>query len=112
MERTIHGVNVIGVDVDDETRCAHYHDEHDIIAIKFRCCGKWFPCHECHAELAGHHAAEVWTRREFDERAVLCSGCGHELTIRDYLACESICPRCRQHFNANCAEHYHLYFEI
>jgi uncharacterized CHY-type Zn-finger protein len=107
--RTIHCVEIIGVDVDPEARCAHYHDERDIIALKFRCCGKWFPCHECHAELADH-AAEVWPREEFDERAVLCGGCGHQLRIREYLACESVCPSCQRQFNAGCAKHYDFYF--
>jgi uncharacterized CHY-type Zn-finger protein len=105
----VHGVEIIGVDVDPETRCAHYHGEHDIIAIKFRCCGKWLPCHECHAELAGH-PAEVWPRKEFDEAAVLCGGCGHQLSVREYLACESVCPSCRRQFSAGCARHRDLYF--
>ena len=107
----IHGVEVVGVDVDPETRCSHYRGPDDIIAIKFKCCGKWFPCHECHAELAGHDA-EVWRNKEFDELAVLCGACGHQLTIREYLACESVCPRCRRLFNAGCAKHHHIYFEI
>ena len=110
MELMIHGVNVLGANVDAETRCAHYHGEDDIIALKFRCCGDWFPCHQCHAELAGH-AVAVWPKEEFETRAILCGGCGHQLTIREYLACDSVCPRCRQSFNPGCANHYHLYFE-
>lgn len=107
----IHGVEVIGVDVDPETRCAHYHTEADIIAIKFKCCGKWFSCHQCHAELADH-AVSVWLRGEFETPAILCGSCGHHLTISEYLACESICPRCRWRFNPGCAKHHHFYFEI
>ena len=42
MELMIHNVNVIGANVDDETRCAHYRDECDIIAIKFKCCENGF----------------------------------------------------------------------
>ena len=52
MIRRIHGLNIVGVGVDGETRCAHYRSERDIIAIKFKCCKKWFPCYECHAEFA------------------------------------------------------------
>lgn len=107
--RTIHGVEVLGLELDAETRCAHYHSERDIIAIKFRCCGAWFPCHRCHASLADH-AAMVWPNEEFDVTAILCGGCGHQLTIREYLQAESVCPRCRLAFNPNCAAHYHLYF--
>jgi uncharacterized CHY-type Zn-finger protein len=102
---------VMGVDVDPQTRCAHYHDESDIIAIQFKCCGKWFSCHQCHTILAGH-TAEVWSKEEFGERAILCGNCGQQLTIREYLQCESVCPHCGRQFNPGCARHYHLYFEM
>jgi uncharacterized CHY-type Zn-finger protein len=107
----VDGTSVTGLNVDEETRCVHYHGERDIIAIKFKCCGKWFPCHECHAELAGH-ATEVWSEEEFDALAILCGGCGHRLTIHQYLHCDSVCPHCRREFNSGCARHYHLYFEV
>ncbi len=107
---TIRGVQVMGVGVDEETRCVHYHGERDIIAIKFKCCGNWFPCHTCHAELA-EHPVELWAHADFDTSAVLCGDCGHQLTIREYLDCDSTCPRCRRQFNPGCANHYHLYFE-
>jgi uncharacterized CHY-type Zn-finger protein len=106
----IHGVKVIGVKVDEETRCTHYDGERDIIAIKFKCCGDWFPCHECHAEVGGH-AAVVWPNEEFDTPAILCGACGYQLTVREYLDCDSVCPHCRRQFNPACAEHRPLYFE-
>jgi len=109
--REIGGRIVLGVDVDPQTRCTHYHSQRDIIAIKFKCCGEWFSCHQCHAELADH-IASVWPRTEFETVAILCGACGHQLTIREYLACESVCPRCRRQFNASCAKHHHLYFTI
>ncbi|MDQ6859887.1 MAG: CHY zinc finger protein [Verrucomicrobiota bacterium] len=96
--------------MDHETRCAHYGGERDIIAVRFRCCGNWYPCHQCHAELAGH-PAETWSKEERDARAVLCGGCGHQLTVREYLACASTCPNCRREFNPGCASHYGLYFD-
>ena len=107
----IHGVNVLGANVDAETRCAHYRDECDVIAIKFKCCEKWFPCYECHAELENHQP-EVWAKSEFNTPAILCGGCGHQLTVREYLECDSICPRCGSRFNPGCAKHYHLYFDL
>lgn len=110
MNVMIHGTSVTGLKVDEATRCAHYCEEHDIIAIKFKCCGKWFPCYECHAQLAGH-AAEVWPKDEFDVPAILCGGCGHQLTVRGYFDCDSVCPHCRRSFNPGCASHVHLYFE-
>jgi uncharacterized CHY-type Zn-finger protein len=106
----IHGVEVNGVDVDLETRCAHYHAPNDIIAIKFACCDKWFPCHQCHAERADH-TASLWSREQFDKRAVLCGACGHQLTIREYLDSGSVCPRCGRQFDPGCARHHHFYFE-
>jgi uncharacterized CHY-type Zn-finger protein len=105
----IHGVEVNGIDVDFETRCAHYYASSDIIAIKFACCGKWFSCHRCHAER-GNHTASLWSREQFDERAVLCGACGHQLTVREYLDSESVCPRCGRHFNPGCVRHHHFYF--
>ena len=110
MIRRVHGVNIVGARVDGETRCAHYRSERDIIAIKFKCCGKWFPCYECHAEFAGH-AAEVWRKSEFNEPVILCGGCGQRLTAREYLDSESVCPRCGRAFNPRCVGHHHLYFE-
>ncbi|MBA2269956.1 MAG: hypothetical protein H0W20_05090 [Chthoniobacterales bacterium] len=103
-------VQVIGIDVDPETRCDHYHSDRDIIAIKFKCCGQWYPCHACHAEVAGH-PAEVWPEEEFNTPAVLCGACGHQLTVREYLACGSVCPQCSRQFNPGCANHYDLYFD-
>jgi uncharacterized CHY-type Zn-finger protein len=110
MIRRVHGVNIVGARVDGETRCAHYRSERDIIAIKFKCCGRWFPCYECHAEFAGH-AAEVWRKSEFNEPVILCGGCGQRLTAREYLDSESACPRCGRAFNPGCVSHHHLYFE-
>lgn len=110
IERIVGEAVVIGVTVDAETRCAHYRSERDIIAIKFKCCGNWFPCHACHAELAGH-APEVWPKEEFDTPAVLCGACGHQLTVSEYLASGSTCPSCGREFNPGCALHHGLYFE-
>lgn len=101
---------VLGVDIDPQTRCAHYHSERDVVAIEFKCCGEWFSCHQCHAELGGH-ATEVWTKEEFGERAVMCGSCGRQLTISEYLECGSVCPNCQHQFNPGCANHHHLYFE-
>jgi len=107
----VHGVSVLGLDVDPQTRCAHYHSERDIIAIKFKCCGEWFSCHQCHAELAGH-PAQVWPKEEFNQHAVLCGNCGRQLTVHEYLQSESACPHCQSQFNPGCAKHHHFYFAI
>lgn len=91
------------------TRCVHYRSPVDIIAIRFACCGEYYPCHRCHEEAAGH-SARVWPLGSRAEKAVLCGACGEELSITDYLATTS-CPQCGAPFNERCALHAHLYFE-
>ena len=101
---------VLGPVVDDETRCIHYHSALDVVAIRFACCGEYYPCHLCHEEAVGH-PAQQWPLADRDREAVLCGVCGHELTIAEYLAADS-CPRCAAPFNPGCHLHTHLYFEV
>jgi uncharacterized CHY-type Zn-finger protein len=101
---------VFGVDLDAQTRCAHWRSPLDIVAIKMRCCGAYYACHDCHAALAGHPSA-VWPRAERDRPAVLCGACETELTVAQYLTCEDRCPACGAAFNPGCRLHRHLYFE-
>jgi uncharacterized CHY-type Zn-finger protein len=103
-------IRVLGKTVDTETRCVHYHSEKDIIAIKFYCCNKYFPCYQCHNELSDH-TGTVWPKTRFDEKAVLCGTCKTELSIKQYLNSNSICPSCASNFNPGCTNHHHLYFE-
>lgn len=101
---------VYGTNVDPETRCAHYHSDIDRIAIKFYCCGRYFSCYLCHEEHGCGNSA-VWPKQKQNEPAVLCGACGHEMSVRAYLACESSCPSCKVSFNPGCSRHKHLYFE-
>jgi uncharacterized CHY-type Zn-finger protein len=101
---------VFGLDLDDATHCAHWHSPLDVIAIKMKCCGAYFACHDCHAALADH-PAEIWPRTQWEEPAVLCGVCGTELSVRTYMDCENRCPACGANFNPGCRTHYHLYFE-
>lgn len=111
MYRIIHSEEVHGIEVDAETRCAHWHSELDIIAIRFKCCGRWYPCFDCHAELADHEP-EVWPKDRFSEEAILCGSCGYQLAIAEYLVCDSNCPKCRRKFNPGCANHFQIYFDV
>ena len=104
------GMRVLGPTVDDQTRCIHYRTDLDVIAIRFACCGEYYPCHLCHAETADH-PAEQWPLDERDERAVLCGVCKHELTIAEYLLVEA-CPACGAAFNPGCRLHTELYFQV
>ena len=111
MIRLIHNDEIRGVGIDRETRCTHWHSELDIIAIKFKCCGRWFPCFDCHTAVADHEP-QGWAAEERNEPAILCGVCGLQLSISDYFGCDSICPGCGSSFNPGCANHYNLYFEI
>jgi uncharacterized CHY-type Zn-finger protein len=101
---------VYGLDLDAETRCRHWHGPTDIIAIKMKCCGKYYACKDCHEVLADHPVA-TWPRSEFHTPAILCGHCRTQLAIATYLASDSLCPHCSAHFNPRCANHYHFYFE-
>jgi uncharacterized CHY-type Zn-finger protein len=106
----IEGVRVFGKSVDHQTRCIHWHSALDVIAIKFKCCGKYYPCFSCHEEEADHDH-QVWPTSEFDQKAILCGVCGHELGILEYMEANNTCPKCEASFNPSCSKHYHLYFE-
>ena len=105
----IWGKPVYGQIIDHQTRCKHYHSSLDIIAIKFKCCDHYYPCFECHQEIAGHEP-ERWGADERNTKAVLCGACGHDLTIAEYFSSGNECPQCHSLFNPNCEKHYHLYF--
>jgi uncharacterized CHY-type Zn-finger protein len=102
---------VLGVDVDSETRCAHWHSPIDIIGLKFACCETYYPCYECHAAVA-NHPPQRWPKARFNEPAVLCGACKSELTVVEYLNSSYKCPRCKANFNPGCGLHAHLYFEV
>lgn len=88
----------------------HYSSAVDIVAIKFACCGEYYPCHRCHEETAGH-PAEVWPLSERRRQAILCGACGAQHSIGVYLDADA-CPACGSQFNPRCALHAHLYFEV
>jgi len=106
----VHFREVRGVHIDAQTRCEHYHGPTDIIAIKMKCCGVYYACKDCHAALAGH-TIQVWPESEWDEKAILCGGCGAELTIHEYKRSDSRCPSCDALFNPGCRNHYQYYFD-
>ncbi|WP_412069477.1 CHY zinc finger protein [Rubrivirga sp. IMCC43871] len=103
-------VSLRGVDVDAETRCAHYDGPTDVIALRFGCCDTFAPCHRCHDETADH-PAEVWPRDRFDEPSVLCGACRTTMTWPTYLASGHTCPACGAAFNPGCAAHARHYAE-
>lgn len=102
--------SVRGVDVDPDTRCAHYHSDRDVVAFRFACCETYFPCFRCHAETADHDVVP-WPRDRFDEPSVLCGACGTTLTVPEYLEADYQCPSCDASFNPGCRDHLDLYVE-
>ena len=106
MSRTI----VKGVQVDEESRCAHYHSKVDVVALQFACCEVYYGCYQCHQELADH-PPEKWGKDERDREAILCGHCKNTMTIATYLGVNE-CPSCGHAFNDGCANHYPLYFEM
>ncbi|SNZ16038.1 Uncharacterized protein, contains Zn-finger domain of CHY type [Natronoarchaeum philippinense] len=105
----VHGHEVRGEGVDAETRCAHYDSALDVVAIKFDCCGTYYPCFRCH-DAVTEHDADRWPAARRDEPAVLCGACGAELTVETYVGVDA-CPECDAAFNPGCADHYQRYFE-
>jgi uncharacterized CHY-type Zn-finger protein len=101
---------VRGVGVDGETRCTHYGTHRDVVAIKFACCGTFYPCYECHDAVAAHDAA-VWPTSSFDEPAILCGACERVHSIATYLDAASACPTCGHPYNPGCRDHAPRYFE-
>ncbi|MBC7442029.1 MAG: hypothetical protein H7311_05855 [Ramlibacter sp.] len=104
-EKTVHGQTV-----DDQTRCVHYRTERDIVAIRFFCCGRFYPCFQCHA-AAETHPARQWPADRWAEHAILCGACGHTLSIAEYREADR-CTRCSAAFNDGCRAHAHLYFDV
>lgn len=100
---------VFGHLVDEHTRCVHYATDLDVVALKFGCCERYYPCFQCHDETADH-ARQPWPADRADEPAVLCGVCKTELLIRQYVQTDR-CPQCRALFNPGCSAHYELYFQ-
>jgi len=105
---------VYGAAIDSFTRCIHYHSERDIVAIKFACCRRYYPCSRCHAEAVqlepAPHTTRRWPPEQWSELAILCGACHGELTITEYRRVDR-CPHCAAEFNPGCRLHTHLYFD-
>ena len=105
---------VYGAAVDAATRCIHFHSELDIVAIKFACCLRYYPCFQCHDEAvqleSNPHATQRWLETTWSSTAILCGACRHQMSIVTYRQAPR-CPHCAAEFNPGCRLHAHLYFE-
>ncbi|OAV63128.1 CHY zinc finger protein [Enteractinococcus helveticum] len=100
---------VYGLLVDEQTRCAHYATALDIVALRFGCCERYYPCYQCH-DATADHPRQPWPNTRAQEPAVLCGVCKSELLIAQYMH-KDRCPLCHAAFNPGCSAHYDLYFE-
>jgi uncharacterized CHY-type Zn-finger protein len=105
--------------------CAHWHSPLDVVAVRFHCCGRTYPCLHCHDE-AEDHSVTPWPTATVVDRAqdaVLCRSCGVWLTVGEYLdvyaasaspasPARPCCPRCAAPFNPGCALHAGVYFQV
>lgn len=99
-------ITLLGQLVDDQTRCAHYNSDNDIIALKFKCCQTYYPCYKCHDELTNHDIQKYSINSQ--ENVILCGVCKLDMTFDDYklLVC-----KCGSAFNPGCKLHYDYYFD-
>lgn|SRR3990167_8337925 len=89
--------------------CEHYYSTLDIVEIRFKCCFRYFPCYLCH-QKEEDHTIQQWKEGEFTTKAVRCTACSNELTIKEYQTCNAQCPYCSAAFNPRCRLHWHFYF--
>lgn len=98
-----------GLQVDPQTRCAHYDGAQDVIAVRFACCDVYYPCFRCHRAVTDHES-RPWPADRRYEPAVLCGACGQTLSADTYLRADYTCPLCGAVFNPACAAHHDHYF--
>jgi uncharacterized CHY-type Zn-finger protein len=104
-------IEVHGRLVDEQTRCVHYRTILDVVAIQFKCCGRYYACYRCHEESESHDVLR-WAIADIGQHALYCGVCKGSLTIAGYLDCGFACVLCRAPFNPGCAEHRDQYFNL
>ncbi|MGT2933763.1 CHY zinc finger protein [Streptococcus catagoni] len=98
-------MDILGIALDNESRCLHYHGDSDIVALKCRQCQAYFACYHCHDALRSHHFLANQAQEKYP---VLCGACKHFLTKESYE--KGYCPFCLRLFNPNCSLHKDIYF--
>ena len=104
-ERNMHTrIQIYGVGLDEQGRCAHYHQNCDVVALKCAMCRKYYACFSCHDEMEDHAFAATGTEEKYP---VLCGNCKRLLTREQYG--QGSCPYCGITFNPRCKLHKHIY---
>lgn len=96
-------MRIRGIDVDAQSRCAHWHSDVDVVANTCGACHELWACALCHDELADHRFAPV----DRHLPSVMCGACGRMMTHAEYGAS---CPSCGHPFNPGCKLHEDTYF--
>ena len=73
-----------GIDIDAETRRAHWDDQVDVIALRFACCDAYYPGVSCH-EAATDHDPVGWPR----DRLSLAGGLCHVVEYGPAVKCSA-----------------------
>ncbi|MGX7775790.1 CHY zinc finger protein [Streptococcus pluranimalium] len=94
-----------GIDIDENSRCRHYHTEQDIVALKCADCQPYYACYKCHDVLEDHTFKATSSDEPYP---VICGACQSYLTFSAYK--RGSCPQCDAVFNPNCQLHDHIYF--
>ncbi|KAF2706037.1 hypothetical protein K504DRAFT_460132 [Pleomassaria siparia CBS 279.74] len=114
LEPTIHGIDLTPL-----TQCTHWNSPLDIIAIRHACCRKFYACISCHNTLETGHNPSVWSRKDWDDKAVFCGNCKMMWSIRGYVEGggggkdgKPKCGGCGAGWNPGCKNHWGLYFDM
>ena len=94
-----------GREIDSEGRCAHYHQNNDIVGLKCSTCQKYFACYQCHDELMDH-SFKACDKTDYP---AICGKCRNIINFEDYK--EGSCIHCHAPFNPNCHRHWSIYFK-
>lgn len=105
--------------IDDQSRCVHWHSELDVIAIRFKCCDKYYACYSCHNSLEDHTIEKFSLTKDALEPLILCGICKQKMSFDEYQgafsgwdSCNDLrCPFCTAKFNPGCKFHYDIYFD-
>ncbi|MFL4356214.1 CHY zinc finger protein [Streptococcus uberis] len=96
----------LGMALDEQSRCYHYHSENDIVALKCQSCQKYYACYHCHDSLEDHLFVATNSQESYP---VMCGVCQHLLSLKDYQ--KGYCIFCQNPFNPKCSLHYDVYFK-
>ncbi|NVY95734.1 hypothetical protein HU830_00725 [Lactobacillus sp. DCY120] len=97
--------SILGLEVDQDGRCLHYHQSTDIVGLYCSQCHRYYACYLCHQALCQH---PFCPSSKTSGWPVLCGSCRQRLTFEQYQ--KGYCPFCQSPFNPRCQLHEEIYF--